>query len=165
MEPVSQPLDVRFVCGIDNSDFSGYISFLSSLMRFIGIPTLAALSFFVCPQVQGTESAQEVLNRALYYADLYNWHAAGPLFQRAEQKFRAAGDRRNQLYAQIGVLRASTAPPLPVRSQYLADQLADSPLLRSDLPLQLFALTVKGDLDGEFDQAAAREDWTAVTDL
>jgi hypothetical protein len=114
---------------------------------------------------QKAESAQNCLSRAQHYADLYNWSAAGPLFEQAEQMFQAAGDRRNALYAHIGVLRASSTPPLPERSQYLADQLANNPLLHSDLPLRLFALTVKGDVDGDWDQVSAREDWTEVAQL
>lgn len=127
---------------------------------------MAGLSIFaLLLRPKEPESAHKILDRAIYYADLYNWHAASPLFERAERMFRAAGDHRNELYAHIGVLRLSSTPSLPERSQYLADQLTENPLLRSDLPLRLFAFTIKGDLDGGFDQMAAREDWTTVTSL
>jgi CHAT domain-containing protein/tetratricopeptide (TPR) repeat protein len=126
-----------------------------------------ALSIFLVFSLssRSSDSATDLLKRAEYYADLYNWRAAAPLFAHAEQIFHAGNDRRNESYAHIGVLRASNASPIPERSQYLADHLIDDALFRSDLQLRLFALRVKGELDGEFDQAAAREDWKEVLAL
>jgi hypothetical protein len=87
-------------------------------MRFTFALIIAALSIFAFPlHFREPESAQEMLDRARHYADLYNWHAAGSLFERAERTFRAAGDHRNELFAQVGVLRTSATPSLPERSQ------------------------------------------------
>ena len=67
-------------------------------MRFASLVIVAALSIFALPlHSKEPVSAQEILDRALHYADLYNWHAAGPLFERAERMFRAAGDHRDEL--------------------------------------------------------------------
>src|SRR3954466_461731 len=100
MEPLSQPLDLRLICGYRSVDCDGCLSFLSLLMRFVPVLIVAALSISAFPpHSREPEPAQEVLDRALHYADLYNWHAAGPLFERAEQMFRAAGEHRNELYA------------------------------------------------------------------
>src|SRR5882672_11172267 len=37
---------------------------------------------------------------------LANWGAAGPLYERAEVLFQAVGDRRNEIHARIGRIRA-----------------------------------------------------------
>src|SRR5215472_5686160 len=52
-------------------------------------------------------SAPDLLNHALYLAELYNWTAAGPEFSQAEKIFVAAGDQRNALYARLGRLRST----------------------------------------------------------
>ena len=49
---------------------------------------------------------EAVLQRALHFADLYNWHASRPYFTKAEQLFEASGDKRNALYARLGGIRA-----------------------------------------------------------
>jgi CHAT domain-containing protein/tetratricopeptide (TPR) repeat protein len=109
------------------------------------------------------ESGDELLSRALYLSDLYNWPAAVPLFTRAEAIFAQNKDRRNALYAHLGTLRqADSKKPIALRSQEIADLLSSDPFLLSDRTLRLFALTVKGDLDGEIDTVAARRDWTEV---
>jgi len=111
------------------------------------------------------ETASDLLKRALYFANLYNWRAATPLFQQSEQLAQKAGDRRTALYAHLGTLRRDVSSSIAERSQQVADLLATDPLLADDTDLRLFALTIKGDLDGEIDQSAARQDWTAVSRL
>jgi CHAT domain-containing protein len=111
------------------------------------------------------ESGYRLLQKAEYFADLYNWRAASPLFQKAEVILRTIGDQRNAMYAHVGVLRLASTAPILERSQNLADLLSTDPLFRQDKNIRLFALTVKGDLDGEIDQSAARRDWTEVMQL
>lgn len=111
------------------------------------------------------DSGDDLLRRAQHFADLYNWRAASPLFQRAEPLLRKAGDMRGALYAHIGVLRLTSDAPIYERSDELAHLLSADHLLAGDKRLRLFALAVKGDLDGELDQSAARQDWTQVTQL
>lgn len=105
-------------------------------------------------------SGYGLLEKAEYFADLYNWRAASPLFQKAEIVFRTTGDHRNAMYAHVGAVRLASTAPILERSQSLADMLTTDRLFRQDKDLRLFALTVKGDLDGEIDQSAARQDWT-----
>ena len=50
----------------------------------------------------GQTKAHNVLKRAHYLGDRYNWADAGPLFQEAESLFTAAGDERNALHARLG---------------------------------------------------------------
>src|SRR5215469_5632892 len=97
-----------------------------------------------------TPDAHAALQNALRLADLYNWADAAPDFSRAQQLFTEAGDRRNALYARLGLLRATierNQGALPEESEQLATELAENPLLQSDKELRMFAFIVKGDID------------------
>ena len=115
---------------------------------------------------QDRRSAQELLDRALHFADLYNWDDAGEDFAEAEKLFLAAGDERNALYAKLGKIRSTIDQlVLPATSAQLASELEKNPLLQTDKQLRLFCLIVKGDIDGEIDARAMREDWEEVQEL
>jgi CHAT domain-containing protein len=117
------------------------------------------------PAVAGHED-EAVLQRALHFADLYNWHASRPYFIKAEQLFEASGDKRNALYARLGGIRAGAdQAPIMDLSYRLAQELATNPILQSDKELRMFCLIVKGDFDGEIDVPAMRRDWTEVAAL
>jgi CHAT domain-containing protein len=112
------------------------------------------------------DTADTLLQRALYLSDLYNWRAARPYFTKSQQMFEAAGDKRNALYARLGAIRAGADPaPIPKLSFMLDQELATNPLLQSDKELRMFCLIVKGDFDGESDTPAMRRDWTEVASL
>lgn len=132
------------------------------------LPCFLISASFVPPLVsqQAHQSAADRLHHALRLADLYNWIGAGPDFTAAEKMYLAAGDRRNALYARLGAIRAlSEEHPLPATSAQLAKDLASNPILRTDKELRMFCLIVKGDIDGEFDARAMREDWQQVATL
>ncbi|HJT71307.1 MAG TPA: CHAT domain-containing protein [Terriglobales bacterium] len=115
-----------------------------------------------------TPDAHAALQNALRLADLYNWADAAPDFSRAQQLFTEEGDRRNALYARLGLIRATierNQGALPEESEQLATELAGNPLLRSDKQLRMFAFIVKGDLDTETNSGAMRTDWQAVEQL
>jgi CHAT domain-containing protein len=112
------------------------------------------------------DDAKTALQRALHFADLYNWHASRPYFAKARQLFEGANDKRNALYAQIGELRAGAdATPINELSYRLAQELVTNPILQADKELRMFCLIVKGDFDGEIDVPAMRRDWTEVASL
>ena len=125
----------------------------------------------LCLLVYGTgafsqDTPQAILQRGLYLSDLYNWTAARPYLIQARQLFETNGDKRNALYAQLAAIRAGAEPiPLPERSYRLAQELATNPILQSDLELRMYCLAVKGEIDGEIDNAAMRRDWTEVSKL
>jgi CHAT domain-containing protein len=133
-------------------------------MRLIRLLAAALLFFLAVPRCRSAESAKAIglLKRAQYFADLYNWHVATPLFQEAEALLWNAGDRRNATYAHVGVLFRASTTPFPDRSRELARLLSTDHLFLDDKELRLFALVVKGRLDGEVDQSVARQDWTEV---
>ena len=112
------------------------------------------------------DEAETTLQRSLYFADLYNWHASRPNFTKAQQLFEAAGDKRSALYAHFGAIRAGADPaPITELSYRLAQELATNPIVQSDKELRMFCLIVKGDFDGELDAPAMRRDWTEVAAL
>ena len=125
----------------------------------------------LCLLVYGTgafsqDTPQAILQRGLYLSDLYNWTAARPYLIQARQLFETNGDKRNALYAQLAAIRAGAEPiPLPERSYRLAQELATNPILQSDLELRMYCLAVKGEIDGEIDNAAMRRDWMEVSKL
>ena len=115
---------------------------------------------------QDRRSSQELLDHALHFADLYNWDDAGEDFAEAEKLFLAAGDERNALYAKLGKIRSTIDQlVLPATSAQLASELEKNPLLQTDKQLRFFCLIVKGDIDGEIDARAMREDWEEVQQL
>jgi len=112
--------------------------------------------------------AQELLRRALYFADLYNWADAAPLFEQAETMFAAEGNERSALHARLGKIRSNIEgqdQSLPVVSAQLGVELADNPILQSDKTIRMFALIVKGDIDTETNTPAMRADWEQVAVL
>src|ERR1700689_1538434 len=109
--------------------------------------------------------AERLLTDGDKLAWLKNWQAAEPFFEKAEILFRERGDKRNELYARMSRMRGQ----LPSRglfetSTYLASVL-DDPLTKDDARLRLLCLTVKGDVDLDFDTALAARDWTEVLSI
>lgn len=130
-------------------------------MRKLAVPAFLVCAF--CAQAQ--DSPQSLLDQALRLADKYNWVDTRDLFTKAEEGFRINDDARNALYARLGRLRSTMEErSLPARSAELEELLAD-PIILGDPQLRLFALIVKGDVDGELDTDSAKRDWLAVRDL
>src|SRR5258708_21186520 len=71
------------------------------LLLFLGLLVAASSSAVVTD-----DTADTLLQRGLYFSDLYNWRAARPYFTKSQQMFEAAGDKRNALYARLGAIRA-----------------------------------------------------------
>ncbi len=129
----------------------------------------ALLILSVCPSAWAQQkdfSGAELLRHALHLADLYNWTDAAPEFRKAEQIFSVAGDQRNALFARLGKIRSTIEQQvLPVASADLAHELETNALLQNDDQLRMFAWMVKGDVDGETNATAMREDWEQVQAL
>lgn len=100
-----------------------------------------------------------ILAEANHFAFLSNSAAAEPLYARAEQMFRDRGDKRNELYAKIGRIRAQAETMSFVDiSNFLGSQLA-TPMVQGDPELKLWCLTAKGMTDNEINVPAAKKDW------
>src|SRR5215510_14966076 len=111
---------------------------------------------------QTPKDANILIREADRLAWLTNWTAATPLFARAELIATDVGDQRNALYAKFGRLRGEMQiRSLPDVSAELARDL-ESGLAKDDAWLRLRALTVKGDIDLEWDVQAAYDSWQEV---
>jgi CHAT domain-containing protein len=106
-----------------------------------------------------------LLRDADRFAWLTNWGAAAPIYALAEKAALATGDRRSATYARFGRLRAEMQTrQLGALSEELTLLLAP-PLIADDSRLRLRGLTVKGDVDLEWDVLAALRDWQQVREL
>ena len=140
-----------------------FVVAVSVLLAVLAVPSEAIKA----PSTQTHRAAAvRLLQHGLRLGDLYNWSDAGPDFEAAEKEFQAVGDKRNALYAHIGLLRATVERRnLPRTSAELRSDLEQNPLLASDEQLRMFCLIVKGDIDQEIDVRAARSDWEQVEAL
>src|SRR5579863_4215105 len=131
-------------------------------MRYQFIGFFAIWSGFILPCISQTQQddAKHLLAEGDRLAWLKNWQAAEPFFAKAEALFRAGGDRRNELYAQISRIRGELQRRGLFETSTLLDSILDDPLLKNDPQLRLRCLTVKGDVDLDFDTDLAARDWT-----
>ena len=105
------------------------------------------------------------LQEADRLAWLTNWYDALPIYTEVEQAATKAGNRRDAMYAKFGRLRGQMQVlPLPDISEQIAADL-ETPLAKQDRRLRLRGLTVKGDIDLEWDVLAAERDWREVRQI
>jgi CHAT domain-containing protein len=110
-------------------------------------------------------SADEILGRALQHADWFNWSDAAAEFQQAETLFNGTHDRRNALYAEVGVLRATMEDHSLTQVQKQLAEICAAPNVQRDPELLLFASIAKADVDGELNAKDARDDWQRIQQL
>lgn len=129
-------------------------------------PTLVLALLVASPQLQLRRSDPAALLReGDRLAWLTNWYDALPIYIEAEQAATKAGNYRDALYAKFGRLRAQMQTlPLPELSEQIATDLETS-IAKQDRRLRLRGLTVKGDIDLEWDVLAAERDWQQVQEL
>lgn len=109
--------------------------------------------------VPANRDARTILAEADRLAWLFNWPAAGPLYEEAERLFTQAGDAKNALHAKIGRMRAQAETmPFVDLSEYLATEL-ENPIVLNDPKLRLWILAGKGYIDLEIDIASAQRVW------
>lgn len=106
-----------------------------------------------------------LLTEANRLAFVFNSSASAPLYARAEQIFRDRGDKRDELYAEIGLIRAQAETKSFVDiSNFLGAQLVTT-LVQNDPELKLWCLTAKGSTDNEINVPAAKHDWEGAQKL
>ena len=105
------------------------------------------------------QTANDLISEADRIADQGNWFRAGPLYAKAEEECKDAGDRRNEMYAKFGRLRgeAEKGSYRTVRAQVARD--LQDPVVYRDPQLKIRALALLGTIDLNLDTAAAAEDW------
>lgn len=117
------------------------------------------------PTPNPTAKTHRALQEAERLGRLYNWAAAHPHFQKAEEFFGETGNARNTLFARIGRLRGEWETlSFPEVSLYLG-QLLQDPMVQNDAELRLWILEAKGSADLEIDPASARRSWEEAREL
>ncbi|HUK34404.1 MAG TPA: hypothetical protein VLV86_10855, partial [Vicinamibacterales bacterium] len=108
---------------------------------------------------------EQRLNEADRRAWLTDWYGALPIYADVEKRAAAAGDERDSIYAKFGTLRGlMQTMSLADASEQIATKL-EAPVAKRDARLRLRGLTVKGDIDLEWNVQAARRDWQQVKQL
>jgi hypothetical protein len=99
------------------------------------------------------------LQEADRLAWLTGWYTALPIYMEVEKAATIAGDQRDAMYAKFGRLRGrmQTMSLADASEQITID--LDTPLAKRDAKLRLRGLTVKGDIDLEWNVQAAERDW------
>jgi CHAT domain-containing protein len=106
------------------------------------------------------QDPQALLTEANHFSWLFNWPKAEPLYTRAEEMFKKNGDKRDEIYARVGDLRArSETMSYTDVSQMIGRELAD-PVVKSDPRLRLWCLAQKGYTDIEISPELTESDWT-----
>jgi CHAT domain-containing protein len=109
-------------------------------------------------------NAAEFLVEANRLSWLGNWYGAGSFYAEAESLFRKQGDKRNELYAHVGRLRANQASRWDRTSDELRSML-DDPIARKDKRLRLWCLAAKGYTDINLDSASAKSAWIEALEI
>src|SRR5213592_3964234 len=120
-----------------------------------------------------SETAEDILRQAGYFADHYQWGKALPLYEEAEQRLAQAGDRATAAYARLGRIRASVKDQSPERIyDALNAEIRRAPLRRdSSLRLQALFLKADGETDVDaisvrpFNAKERRRDWEEILAL
>ena len=131
--------------------------------RLVGRVAAVGVAFLLCPPASAQRSeSSKLLGEADRLAWLTNWYDALPIYAEVEQTASKAGDHRDALHAKFGRLRGQMQTlPLPDISEQIAADL-ESAIAKQDARLRLRGLTVKGDIDLEWDVLAAERDWREV---
>ncbi|HVB55298.1 MAG TPA: CHAT domain-containing tetratricopeptide repeat protein [Candidatus Acidoferrales bacterium] len=104
-------------------------------------------------------SPQLLLAEANRLSWVFNWPKAEPLYASAEELFTKNGDRRNQIYARVGRIRAQSETMSYVDVSEMIGKELDDPVVKSDPELRLWCLAQKGYTDIEISPTTAKWDW------
>ncbi|MGH9372386.1 MAG: hypothetical protein ACRD15_12720 [Vicinamibacterales bacterium] len=123
------------------------------------------LTLSIASSARAAPDLAERLQEADRLAWLTDWYSALPIYSEVERAALKAGSRRDAMYAKFGRLRGQMQTlPLPDISEQIAVDL-ESALAKRDPKLRLRGLTVKGDIDLEWDIQAAHRDWQEAREL
>src|SRR5215210_8051720 len=112
---------------------------------------LAFVAAFSVSPAEDAASVSAQLREADRRAWLTDWYGALPIYADVERAAAKAGNARDAMYAKFGRLRGQMQTlPLPDISEQIARDLESSHALQ-DRALRLRGLTVKGEIDLEWD--------------
>lgn len=131
-------------------------SSLAALIALLAAPHPAA-----GPQIPLRDSIQ----RARYFAWLNNWSAAARVLERLDASGQLSADESTTVFSKAVEIRGNIeALPLPSASKDLAAMLASS-AAQTNTALRLQILAMKGDIEFQYDLAAAEKTWKEVRGL
>jgi CHAT domain-containing protein len=108
---------------------------------------------------------EPLLREANRLSWLGNWNAAGPLYEQAELKFKAQGNKTAEVYARIGRIRAQgLSRSVEEVSRSLRAEL-ENPLVQSDPRLRLWCLAARAAAELEVDVASSKQHWTEALEI
>lgn len=125
----------------------------------------ALVCLFLGSAVHGFDDPGSVLREAERLAWLKAWPRAAPLFEQAAVEFRARGDDRNALYAEINALRGRLHRMSVADASDQFERYLEHPLVQSDPQMRLRVLVLKGETDEDLDPAVAEQSWRAAHEL
>lgn len=134
------------------------VGLTAALITHIAVVVASGI-FPMCVQAQ---SPTELVAQADHLATLSNWRNAGPLYEKAELGFHAAGDLRNELYAKFGRLHRDieNGSYRSVRIEIV--RTLGNPVVQNDPVLKIRGLALLGNIDLNTNTAAAIADWKEV---
>ena len=106
-----------------------------------------------------------LLALANHFAWLFNWPQAGPLYARAEELFKESGDKRDEIYARVGRIRAESETMSYVDVSNMIGEALNDPVTKTHPRLRLWCLAEKGYTDIEISPTATKWDWTQALKL
>lgn len=115
--------------------------------------------------VQSENDPKVLLTEANHFAWLFNWPQAEPLYVRAEQLFEKEGDKRDEIYARVGRIRAQSETMSYVDVSNMIGQALNDPVTQVHPRLRLWCLAEKGYTDIEISPTATKWDWTQALKL
>jgi hypothetical protein len=87
-----------------------------------------------------------LLAQADHFAWLSNWQRAGQFYQRAEELAVQKGDKRDQLYATCGRLRATIGSGSTLQTSATLTGILGEPIAADDPRLRIRCLASQGDI-------------------
>ena len=109
---------------------------------------------------EASNNPELLLAEANRLAWVFNWPKAEPLYVRAEELFREKGDKRDQIYARVGRIRAQSETMSYVEVSEMIGKELNDPVVKNDPELRLWCLAQKGYTDIEISPTATKWDWT-----
>jgi CHAT domain-containing protein len=111
------------------------------------------------------QDPQRLLAEANHFSWVWNGPRAEPLYARAEEMFKKSGDKRDEIYAHVGELRArSETMSYTDVSEMIGRELTD-PVVKSHPRLKLWCLAQKGYTDIEISPALTKWDWSEAREI
>jgi CHAT domain-containing protein len=128
---------------------------------------LAIVAFALSCLAAGAQSehAKVLLAEADRLAMRYNWPRAMPLYVKAENEFRSAGDREGVLEGRLGWIQAEAwqEPSESLAGEVQAD--LQNPLVHANSALMLRCLVAKGTVEEQVNENSSRATWESIHKL